>query len=249
MAVTLVSNTYEPLDVDEFTDLAYREGWTDGLPVFPPTEKAVTAIIDYLGKGPAEVIGVLSPAEGIATIEKIAINCAIAGCTPEYVLIVIAAVQAMLADEFQLSQVQTSAAGAVPCAIISGPVVKQLGFNYDRGAASGDGTRINGAIGRAIALILWNCGLGRAERLSHATFGHLGKFCFLMAEGPPDDGNPWEQFHVSEAGLKPEDSAITLFPSGRHEQIGTGAGLVQTLDDLVTRFARGFDRLGHMHEH
>jgi hypothetical protein len=244
----LTTKTFQGMDLNDFADLAYQEGWSDGLPVLPPTEKRVGDILAYLERDPAEVVGVIPPGEGVATMEQIAINCAMAGCKPEYVPIVVAAVQAMLADEFQLMRVQTSTAGAVPCAIISGPVVKQLGFNYDRGVASGDGSRANGTIGRAIALILWNCGLGRAERLSHATFGHLGKYCFLLAERPPDDGNPWEQFHVSEAGLKPGDSAITMFPAGRHEQIGTGAGLVQSLDDLVTRFARGFDRLGHMHE-
>jgi hypothetical protein len=245
---TLTTKTYQGMDVDEFTELAYRQGWSDGLPVLPPTEKRVGAMLAYLGRDPEEVIGTIPPGEGVATVEQIAINCAMAGCKPEYVPIVITAVQAMLADEFQLTRVQTSAAGAVPLAIISGPVVKKLGFNYDRGGVSGDGTRANGTIGRAIALVLWNNGLARAGRLSHATFGHLGSYCYLLAERPPDDGNPWEQFHVGEAGLKPEDSAVTMFPCASHERISTWAGLEQTMDDLVTTCAGGFDRLGHMHE-
>lgn len=245
---TLTTKTYQGMGIEEFTELAYREGWSDGLPVLPPTERSVGAILAYLERDPGEVIGVVPPGEGVATVEQIAVNCAMAGCRPEYVPVVIAAVQAMVAEEFQLMSVQTSTAGAAPCAIISGPVVKQLGFNYDRGAVSGNGSRANGTIGRAIALILWNIGKGRAGKLSHATFGHLGKYCYLMAERPPDDGNPWEQFHVSEAGLNPEDSAITMFPSGTHEQIGSGSGLEESVDTLVTRIARGFTRLGHMHE-
>ena len=245
---TLTTKTYQGMSIEEFTDLAYREGWSDGLPVLPPTERSVGAILAYLERDPEEAIGVIPPGGGVATIEQIAINCAMAGCKPEYVPVVITAVEAMLAEEFQLTRVQSSTAGATPCAIISGPVVKQLGFNYDRGAISGDGSRVNGTVGRAIALILWNIGQGRAGKLSHPTFGHLGKYCYLLAERPPGDANPWEQFHVSEAGLKPEDSAVTMFPCGRHEQIGTGSGIEESVDNLLTRITRNFIRLGHMHE-
>jgi hypothetical protein len=243
----LTTKTFQGMDIDEFTSLAFQEGWSDGLPVLPPTEKRVGDILSYVDRDPTDVVGVIPPDEGVATVEGVAINCAMAGCKPEYVPIVIAAVQAMLEDEFQLPQVQTSTVGAVPCAIISGPVVKQLGFNYDRGVVSGDGSRANGTIGRAIALVLWNHGQARGGRLSHATFGHLGKYCYLLAERPPDDGNPWEQFHISAAGLKPGDSAVTMFPAGSHEQFPTYSGLDMTLEEVVAAFARGFDRLGHMH--
>jgi hypothetical protein len=245
---TLTTQTYRDMSLEEFTELAYREGWSDGFPVLPPTEKRVGAILAYLQRAPQEVVGVVPPGNGVATIEQIAINCAMAGCKPEYVPVVITAVQAMLADEFQLEKVQTSTAGASPCAIISGPIVKQLGFNYDRGAISGDGSRANGTIGRAIALILWNLGKARAGELSHATFGHLGKYCYLIAERPPDDGNPWEPFHVSEAGLKPEDSAVTMFPGVRHEQMDAGSGLHESTDAIVAKIAQGFTSLGHLHD-
>jgi hypothetical protein len=245
---TLTTQTYRDMSLEEFTELAYQEGWSDGLPVLPPTEKRVGAILAHLQRDPQQVVGVVAPGDGVATIEQIAINCAMAGCKPEYAPIVIAAVQAMLADEFQLGKVQTSTAGASPCAIISGPIVKQLGFNYDRGAVSGDGSRANGTIGRAIALILWNLGKARAGTLSHATFGHLGKYCYLIAERPPDDGNPWEPFQVSEAGLKPEDSAVSMFPSVRHEQMNAGSGLHESTDAIVAKIAQGFIKLGHMHE-
>jgi len=243
----LTTKTFQGMDIDEFTNLAFLEGWSDGLPVLPPTEKRVGDIISYLNRDPTEIVGVIPPGEGVATIEGIAINCAMAGCEPEYVPIVITAIQAMLEEEFNFPQVQTSTAGATPCAIISGPVVKQLGFNYDRGVVSRDGSRANGAIGRAIALVLWNHGRARGGRLSHATFGHLGKYCYLLAERPPSDGNPWEQFHAAEAGLKPEDSAVTMFPAGSHEQFPTYSGLALSLEEVVGVFARGFDRLGHMH--
>jgi hypothetical protein len=244
----LTANTYNGMDIEEFTELAYREGWSDGLPVLPPTERSVGVILDYLGRDRTEVIGSIPPSGEAATVEQVAINCAMAACGPEYVPVVIAAMEAMLESEFQLALVQSSAAGAAPCAIISGPVVHQLGFNYDRGVCSGNGSRANGTVGRAIALILWNIGSGRAGELSHPVFGHLGRYSHVLAERPPEDGNPWDQFHLSYAGLNSEDSAVTMFPSGRHEQFGTGSGLEQTYEDMVLKIARAFDRLGHMQE-
>ena len=236
MAATLVSNTYEPMDVDEFTDLAYSKGWTDGLPVFPPTEKAVTAMIDYLGKDPGEVVGVLSPAEGIATIEKIAINCAMAGCKPEYVPVVITAIQAMLAEEFELMRVNSTTGGPAPAAIISGPVVKELGMHYGEGAVAGSGNRVNASIGRAIRLVLWNIAQSRPGALSASTFGHIGRYSYVMAERPPEDGNPWEQFHITAADLGPGDSAVTMFPSRTQDQISDGVGN-NTLEDKIAVLA------------
>ena len=105
---TLTTQTYRDMSLEEFTELAYQEGWSDGLPVLPPTEKRVGAILAHLQRDPRQVVGVVPPGDGVATIEQIAINCAMAGCKPEYAPIVIAAVQAMLADEFQLGKVQTS---------------------------------------------------------------------------------------------------------------------------------------------
>jgi hypothetical protein len=231
-SLTLKSKKYEAMDIDEFTEMAYREGWTDGLPVLPPTEKAVMAIVDYLGRDPAEVVGVLSSAEGIASIEKIAINCAMAGCKPAYVPIVITAIEAMLADEFEHMRVNATTGGPAPAAIISGPVVKQLGFNYAEGALSGSGNRVNSTIGRAIRLVLWNIAQSRPGAMSGSTYGHIGRYSYLLAERPPDDGNPWEPFHVTAADLSPDDSAVTMFPCGTQEQISTGLG-GNTLEDQV----------------
>src|SRR5690349_14094907 len=98
----LTSKVYELADMDEFADAAYQMGWTDGLPVFPPTEKKVRAMLDYIRRDPDEVIGVVSRGEGIATIEKIAINAARAGCLPEYLPVVITAVEAMVDETFEL---------------------------------------------------------------------------------------------------------------------------------------------------
>ncbi len=219
----LTSKVYELADLDEFTDTAYSMGWTDGLPVLPPTEQKVTAMLDYIGRDPNEVIGVVSPGEGIATVEKIAINAVMAGCLPEYLPVVITAVEAMVDETFELMRVQCTTGGPAPLAIISGPVVKKLGFNYAEGAFTGTGHRPNSTIGRAIRLVLWNIGLGRPGQMSHATMGHPGRYCYLVAERPPDDGNPWEEIHVTN-GLKSGDSAVSMFPAATHTQIAAGVG-------------------------
>ena len=111
------------------------------MPVFPPTLKKVTEIIDYVQRSPDEVLGVVSPGEGVATIEKVAINCAMAGCKPEYVPIVLTALEAMLDPTFHILSAQCSTFGGPPLAIISGPVVRKLGFNHSEGALGGSGHR------------------------------------------------------------------------------------------------------------
>jgi hypothetical protein len=227
----LTSAVREVEDLDGFIELAYAEGWTDGLPVYPPTDQKVEAMLAYLGRDPSEVVGVMPPGEGIATLEKIAINAVMAGCKPEYMPIVVTAVEALLDPRFELLRVQATTAGPAPLAIVSGPVVKQLGFNYGAGAFTGTGHRANATIGRAIRLILWNIGYGRPGQMSQATMGHPGRYSYLVAERPPDDGNPWEQFHVTN-GLQPEDNAVSVFPSVTHYQITPAIG-TQTFDNSV----------------
>lgn len=244
MSPKLVSKSYEVDGIDEFIELAYERGWTDGLPVFPPTEQRIQEMLDYVERDPQEVIGVISPGEGIATVEKIAINSVMAGCKPEYMPVVITAVQALLDPTFEHMRVQCTTAGPGPLAIISGPVVKKLGFNYGEGAFTGTGHRANSTIGRAIRLILWNIGYGRPGRLSHATHGHPGRYCYLVAERPRDDGNPWEEFHVTAAGLKPEDSAVSMFPARCHDAPAMEPG-VSSIEDSLAIIADAMSHLGH----
>ena len=202
-------------DFDEFQELVFERGWTDGFPVFIPTEKRVLSILDYVKRPPNESLGVLLPGEGEVTIEAIAINCAMAGCKPEYVPVVITAMEAILDEEYHILN-SVSTVGGPPLAIISGPVVKKLGFNYGEGANAGSGHRANGTIARAIRLIQWNVGLSRPGELAKCVFAQADRWGHLIAERPGDDGNPWEPIHVSAAGLKPEDSAVTVLDAHGH---------------------------------
>jgi hypothetical protein len=205
-----MSKLAAPVDVADFWEwyeLALERGWTDGLVVAPPTEERVTRVIDYLGRKPGEVVGIVGPRDGIATIEQIAINCVMAGCAPEHVPVVIAALEAMLEPEFNLHGVQATTNPCAPLAIVSGPVVKTLGFNAKEGAFGG-GSRANACVGRAVRLILWNIGGGIPGDTDMASQGQPAKYLFCAAENA--EQSPWQPLHV-ERGLEPEESAVTVF--------------------------------------
>lgn len=237
------SKAFDVNNIKEFIELVYKNGWTDGLPIFPPEEELVSEMIDYMDCDPGEIIGTISPGEGVATIEKIAINAVMAGCKPEYMPVVVTAVKAMLEPSFELLRVQATTAGPAPLVVVSGPVVKKLDFNYKAGAFTGTGHRANSTIGRAIRLILWNIGYGRPGQMSQATTGHPGRYAYLIAERPPDDNNPWEELHVSN-GLKSEDSAVTLFPVDNHYQISPAIG-TQTFENSLFVIVDSICHLGN----
>ncbi|HEY6364856.1 MAG TPA: hypothetical protein VI585_08695, partial [Candidatus Binatia bacterium] len=171
----------EAEDYETAVEEIYRLGWTDGLPVILPTPRLVQRILDYLGRDAQQVIGIIPPYQGVATMEKIAVNCVMAGCLPEYVPVVLAALRAMLTDRFNLNGVQATTHCAAPLLIVSGPAVERLGFNSRDNVFAG-GCRANAAVGRAIRLILWNIGGGRAGELDKAVLGHPGKWSYCIAE-------------------------------------------------------------------
>ncbi|MBI3969202.1 MAG: hypothetical protein HY329_26470 [Chloroflexi bacterium] len=111
------ATAHEVRDAWEWLELAYERGWTDGLPVAPPTEERVGAVLDYLGRDPQDVVGIVPPRQGVATVEAIAINCVMAGCTPQLTPAVLAALEAMLRPEFNLNDVQTTTNACAPLTI------------------------------------------------------------------------------------------------------------------------------------
>ncbi|MBI2862410.1 MAG: hypothetical protein HYX89_06300 [Chloroflexi bacterium] len=202
----LKSRMFEVTDIEAAVEFCYQQGWTDGLPVVPPTQVAIERIIEHLGRDPQDVVGVIPPRDGIATIEKIAINCVMAGCLPEYVPIVIAAVEAMLEESFNLNGVQTTTHCCAPLVMVSGPAVKQFGFNTKE-CALGHGSRANATIGRAVRLVLWNIGGGYPGEPCKTTHGHPGYYSYCIAED--QESNPWEPLHV-ERGFEPGDTVVTV---------------------------------------
>lgn len=199
-------------------EMYFEKGWTDGLPVVPPTEARVLEMLEGTKRKPDEVIGVIPPRMGIATVETAAINAVMAGCLPSYLPVVIAAVEAMLEESFNLNGVQGTTHSATPLAIISGPICQKLGINAGPNVF-GSGFRANATIGRAIRLILYNIGGGIPDEGDQAALGHPGKYSYCIAENTAE--SPWEPLHV-ERGLRPEDSGVTMFACEAPHHIGGG---------------------------
>ncbi len=196
-------------DLEDAIELAYEAGWTDGLPVVPPTEGRVRRFLDAIDRPPDELIGEVPPKGGRATVEKIAINAVMSGCLPEYLPVVIAAVEALLRPRFNLASVQCSTHIATPLVVVNGPVAAHLGMNWGANCL-GQGNRANATIGRAVKLVLTNLGGAIPGDEDQATFGHPGKFSYCLAEN--EEENPWEPYHVEE-GYYPEESVVSVHPA------------------------------------
>lgn len=194
-----------------FYEHAYNQGWTDGLPVIPPTEERVREMLSGTRLAPGELIAKIPPRFGMATVEKIAVNALMAGCLPEYLPVIIAAMHAMSEPAFKLEGLQPTTNPGGPGVIVNGPIRNRIDLNCG-GNALGPGRRANATIGRAIRLILLNIGGGIPQTVDKATLGFPGKYTFCLGEN--EEESPWEPLHV-ERGYKAEDSTVTMIsPAG-----------------------------------
>ncbi len=223
--VTLQSRRIEAADHSEAIELFYARGWTDGLPVVPPTEERVEAMLSAVNRDPGEVVGILAPRYGKATLEKIAINAVMAGCEPAYFAVVVAAIEAITDEAFNLNGVQVTTHVAAPLLIINGPVRRALKINAGPNCF-GQGNRANATIGRAVRLCMINIGGGVPGLTDESTFGHPGKYTYCTAEN--EEISPWEPLHV-ERGFHPEQSTVTVF----------AAEAPHNVSDHTSRSARG----------
>lgn len=188
-------------------ELCHERGWTDGLPVVPPTEERVLSMLGGTRRDPREVIGLIPPNLCACTVEKIAVNAVMAGCKPEYLPVVITAVEAALAPEFGLHGVVATTNAVAPVIMVNGPVARAIGMNA-RGNALGQGNRANASIGRALQLLVRNVGGGRPGEIDRAVFGNPGKYTFCFAE---DDSDPRWDSYAAERGFAKTASTVTLF--------------------------------------
>ena len=193
-------------DEDE-QEAMHERGWSDGLPLVPPTEERVLRMLDGTSRDPQEVIGLIPPALQPATVEKIAINAVMAGCKPEYLPVVLAAVEAVLEEGFAMHGVLATTMFVGPVVVVNGPIRRRIGMNA-RGNVLGQGNRANAAIGRALQLVIRNIGGGRPQEVDRATLGNPGKYTYCFAED--EEGSCWEPLSV-ERGMKPGQSAVTVF--------------------------------------
>jgi hypothetical protein len=186
----------------------YQErGWTDGLPIVPPTAEAVAECLRHTDREPRELIAVLPPRQGEATVERIAVNTVMAGCRPEYLPVVITAIEALADPAFNLDSIQATTHPVAPLMIVNGPIARELGINGGYNAF-GQGFAPNLTIGRAVRLVLMNVGGGLPGTGDRSTQGSPAKIAYCVAEN--EDANPWEPLHV-EAGYPRDFSTVTVF--------------------------------------
>jgi hypothetical protein len=215
----LRSRRVELARLEDEAEAFFERGWTDGLPVVPPTPARVLRMLEGTSRAPDEVVAVVPPEFNQCTVEKVAVNAAMAGCRPEYLPVVLAAVEAACTSEFNMHGLLCTTWMAGPVVIVNGPVARAIGMNSGVNAL-GQGNRANATIGRALQLVVRNVGGGRPGEIDRATLGNPGKYTFCFAED--EEGSPWEPLSV-ERGLGEGTSAVTLFagegPKGVADQL------------------------------
>src|SRR5688572_14221939 len=203
----LRSRRLELARLEDEHEAFFERGWTDGLPVVPPTPARVLRMLEGTSRPADEVVAVVGPDFADCTVEKAAVNAVLAGCRPEYFPVVLAAVEAACTDEFNMHGLLCTTWFTGPVVIVNGPIATEIGMNSGVNAL-GQGNRANATIGRALQLIVRNVGGGRPGEIDRATLGGPGKFTFCFAE---DEANsPWEPLSV-ERGIPEGTSAVTLF--------------------------------------
>ncbi len=224
---------------EKVNQLFLQNHWADGLPIIPPTEQAVKAMLKGTSRSPGEVIGLVAPKNGQATIEKIAINAVMAGAKPEYLPVIIAAMEGFTDKNYDLTHVQASSGSFIPAIIVSGPIAKELDFNSGIGLL-GHGWRANSTVGRALRLCLLNLGQTWPAVNDMALVGRLSSYTFFtFAENT--DASPWESYSVS-LGYKPDESTVTVATAvGQITTLGGGAVAPWTaqgiLDSAISNMA------------
>lgn len=193
-------------DEDEI-EAIYERGWSDGLPVVPPTEKRVLRMLAGTTRDPKEALGQCPPNLAPLTVEKVAINAVMAGCKPEYLPVVLAAVEAVLDPGFAMHGVLATTMFVGPVLVVNGPIRRRIGMNA-LGNALGQGNRANATIGRALQLVIRNVGGGLPQEVDRATLGNPGKYTYCFAED--EEGSSWEPFS-SDFGVARGVSTVTVF--------------------------------------
>jgi hypothetical protein len=211
----LQSAIYEFTDALDVNELYQQKGWTDGLPIVPPTEERVHEFLNVAGLAPGDIIGVESVRQCPISAEKVAINTVMAGCLPTYMPVVVAVLRAMCVAEYNVHGSTASTGGSAPLIVVNGPIRTALGMNATHGVL-GTGNRANATIGRAIRLVLINvlgCIPGQIDR---ATLGHHGKFTFCLAEDEED--SPWIPL-AQERGVPAGASGVTVMAAEAPRQV------------------------------
>jgi hypothetical protein len=203
----LTSTEVETAGWAEAVEACFERGWTDGLPVVPATEARVREFLRAAGREPDEVLFREPTRRRTVTAEKVAVNAVLAGCRPEYMPVLLAALEAMADPAYNLHGAITSTGGSAPLLVVNGPVRRALGINAGV-SLFGPGWRANATIGRALRLVILNCLGARPGILDRSTQGHPGKYTFCIAE--LEEESPWDPLQV-EQGFPRDASTVTVF--------------------------------------
>jgi len=233
-----MSSTDPDLDADAIESL-FARGVTDGLPAVPPTRDRVERAIAASGRDADELIALVPPNYGRATVEKIAINAVMAGCRPEYLPVVIAAVDAMCDEAFDLHGVSATTNAPAPLVVVNGPIRAALEINSGVGVF-GPGWRANATIGRAVRLVCVNLGGARPGTVSMSTLAHPGRYAYCIGEH--EEESPWESLAV-EHGFGADDSTVALLAADA--PLGVYAQRSRTPDDLMPTIAASMAVISH----
>jgi hypothetical protein len=206
-----------PADLNDAQQMLLDAGFTDGLPVVPPTRQRVERMLAANDCAADASIAVLPPLYGTATWRDIAANAVMAGCRDDYLPVVGAAISALADDAFNLLGIATTTGSATPLVIVGGPVVQRIGMNSGSNVL-GPGNRANATIGRAVHLALQNIGGARPGEVDMSTLGQPAKFTFCCAENSAE--SPWPPLHV-QRGHPADASVVTI--------VGA-AGIVEIVD-------------------
>jgi hypothetical protein len=206
-----VKLTSDALEVDDdpaaFHALALREGWSDGAPLLPPTDDAVLALLAASPYPSDYVVGALPPKYGVATVELVAINAAMAGCAPAAFPLVLAALEGICAPEWNAFGLTTTTSSVFPMLLVNGPRREELGIDYRAGCMGGAGGRGSMTIGRSVALCLRNIGGQRAGETSRTVFGQPARFGFCIGEW--EERSPWTPL-AQRHGFDAQETVVTV---------------------------------------
>ena len=217
---------------------ACEQGWTDGLPIVPPTETRLAAMLAAVDMKPDHVVARVASRNGEATVERIAVNAVMAGCKPEYLPVLVAVVEAMTDLKFELAGIQTTTNPVCLLTVVNGPVRKALDINCAYGCM-GPGWRANATIGRAVRLIQLNVGGAIPGAVSKSTQGQPGRYTFCFGEW--EERSPWGPWHV-ERGFRVDESTVTLVAATGTTNMTNSQS--KDADGLLRTFAHSMEAVG-----
>jgi hypothetical protein len=203
----LKSRRHTVADLGAAMELCYTNGWTDGLPVVPPTQERIAAMLGAAELDAQHQVAFIENRQVSITAEKIAINAVMAGCKAEYMPVIVATVEALADPVYGYHGPATSTGGSAVFMVVNGPIARELDINCGDNLF-GPGWRANATIGRAVRLIMRNVIGTLPGELDRSSLGHAGKYTYCIAENEVD--SPWPPFHTTR-GFRPEQSAVTIF--------------------------------------